>query len=211
MILCRRGKAKEALQCATSATVHKLVEGNTNLQGPGREVDFLGYTSGRMYQRNRKSVYWGIGHRQSMTSRMTQERPCVEPLPSGNLARDRAGEEVEPYAARIGKHVEVSTVTRSRHSTTTPLCGCAGGCAQAQGRRRKADITLAHLYRCGSCACAGLGTVAVGEGVKSIAEPDAGNLHVQVRWRDMKRIMVATKAPPDERGGNRYVRPTRKF
>ena len=40
-----------------------------------------------------------------------RERPCVD-RPSGNLARDhRAGEEVEPYAARMGE------LLRSRHRT----------------------------------------------------------------------------------------------
>ena len=42
-----------------------------------------------------------------------------------------------------------------------------------------------------------------------VREPDAGNLHVRFDERDVETEQGGTtKAPPDERGGNRYVHPT---
>src|SRR6266567_8935247 len=42
-----------------------------------------------------------------------------------------------------------------------------------------------------------------------VREPDAGNLHVRFDERGVEtESRSSTKAPSDERGGNRYVRPT---
>ena len=96
-----------------------------------------------------------------------RERPRAD-RPIGDLARyHKAGGQVEPHVTRMGE------LLRSRHrhqkrtgrSTTTPLCGCAGGCASST-RSGDARAGLIHSRTStgtsGSYACAGLGTTCRG-------------------------------------------------
>ena len=62
VILCRKGRADEALQRLREImgklklTVNR---GGTNLQGAGRRVDFLGHTFGPMYSARTGNAYLG--------------------------------------------------------------------------------------------------------------------------------------------------------
>ena len=70
VILCRKGNADEALQ--PNARDHGKAEADgergedTDLQGAGRQFDFLGYTFGRMY--SAKTGQARLGHRPSKKS-----------------------------------------------------------------------------------------------------------------------------------------------
>ena len=107
VILCRRGKAEEALQ-QLRQIMGKLKltvnEEKTRIcKVPEGKFDFLGYTFGRMYSARTGKAYLGYRPSRKSIKRMVERRPCVD-RPSGNLARDhRAGEEVEPHAARMGE------------------------------------------------------------------------------------------------------------
>ena len=137
VILCRRGKAEEALQQLRQImgklklTVNE--EKTRNLQGPGREVRLPGvYVWADVFSENRKSVS-GVSAIAEEHQAHGRERPCVD-RPSGNLARDhRAGEEVEPYAARMGE------LLRSRHRHKS-----VGGKARCDEARRQGTRTKRH-------------------------------------------------------------------
>jgi hypothetical protein len=113
-----------------------------------------------------------LGYRPSKNIQGMVENIHVLTVRSGSW-QDATGlvGEVEPHATD-GRTTSQSEPSPSRigRSTTTRLCGCAGGCASStRSGDARADLsTLAPLraFRA-RCACAGLGTTCVGEGVRS--------------------------------------------
>jgi group II intron reverse transcriptase/maturase len=77
VILCRRGKAEEALQCLREIMARlKLTvnEEKTRIcKVPEGEFDFLGYTFGRMYKRTTGQVYVGVRPSKKSIRRMVEK------------------------------------------------------------------------------------------------------------------------------------------
>jgi len=77
VILCRRGKAEEALQCLRGIMARlKLTvnEEKTRIcKVPEGEFDFLGYTFGRMYKRTTGQVYVGVRPSKKAIRRMVEK------------------------------------------------------------------------------------------------------------------------------------------
>jgi hypothetical protein len=52
-----------------------------------------------------------------------------------------------PRTSNATRKFHATVTKRTERSTTTPLCGCAGGCASSKTRRRRGGIyPLSHLY-----------------------------------------------------------------
>ncbi len=77
VILCRRGKAEEAVQCLREIMARlKLTvnEEKTRIcKVPEGEFDFLGYTFGRMYKRTTGQVYVGVRPSKKSIRRMVEK------------------------------------------------------------------------------------------------------------------------------------------
>ena len=97
---------------------------------------------------------------------------------------------------------------RIGRSTTTQPCGCAGGCATST-RSGDAGAGLIH-----SRTSTGLPNrtpdrarvqPAVGKGVTSVREPDAGNLHVRFDERDVKTEPWLSQSGTAKRKGRQQI------
>ena len=133
----QEGQSRRGL--ATTARDHGQAEAHgqrgedTNLQGAGRGVRLPGlHVRADVFGENRPGAP-GLPAIEEEHQAHGRESPCAD-RPIGDMARDhRAGGQVEPHAARMGE------LLPSRHrqqgvsgdSTTTQLCGCAGGCASS--------------------------------------------------------------------------------
>ena len=77
VILCRRGKAEEALQRLREIMARLKLTGNEEktriCKVPESEFDFLGYTFGRMYKRTTGQVYVGVRPSKKSIRRMVEK------------------------------------------------------------------------------------------------------------------------------------------
>ena len=170
VILCRRGKAEEALQ-QLRQIIGKLKltvnEEKTRIcKVPEGKFDFLGYTFGRMYSARTGKAYLGYRPSRKSIKRMVENVHAL-------TVRAGTWQETTGLVKKLNRtlrgwanYFEVGTVTkRTGRSTTTPLCGCAGGCASST---RSGDARAGRIHSrtftgtSGSCACAGLGTTCRG-------------------------------------------------
>ena len=107
VILCRKGKAEEALH-RLRELMGKLKltvnEEKTRIcKVPEGEFDFLGYTFGRMYSRTTGKARLGMRPSQEEHPAHGREGPCADRRVD-DVARDHgAGGPVEPHAARLGE------------------------------------------------------------------------------------------------------------
>ena len=153
VILCRRGKAEEALQ-RLREIMGKLKltvnEEKTRIcKVPEGEFDFLGYTFGRMYSaRTGQARIWLPAIEEEHQAR-GRERPRAD-RPIGDVARDhRAGGQVEPHAARMGellrsrhRHQSVSGARQLHRCAVAPVVAHQ---AQGQATQGRELSTLAPL------------------------------------------------------------------
>ena len=183
VILCRRGKAEEALQ-RLREIMGKLKltvnEEKTRIcRVPEGEFDFLGYTFGRMYSaRDRKGVS-GVPAIEEEHQAHGGNDPRAD-SPNGNLARDhRAGGQVEPHAARMGellpsrnRHQSVSGDRQLHRCAVAPVVAHQAQSQATQGRDLSTPAPLRALRaRTPDRAWA---RRAVGEGVKSCPRAGCG-------------------------------------
>ena len=183
VILCRKGKAEEAL--AATARDHGQAEAHgqrgedTNLQGAGRRVRLPGlHVRADVFSENRPGAP-GIPAIEEEHQAHGRERPCAD-RPIGDLARDhRAGGQVEPHAARMGellrsrhRHQSVPGDRQLHRDAVAPVVAHQ---AQGQATQGRDLSTLAPLWalraRTPNRAWA---RRAVGEGVKSCPRAGCG-------------------------------------
>ena len=107
VILCRRGKAEEALQ-QLREIMGKLKltvnEEKTRIcKVPEGEFDFLGYTFGRMY--SARTGQARLGYRPSKKKHQAHggNHSCADGSNRVRARHHRVGGEVEPHAARMGE------------------------------------------------------------------------------------------------------------
>src|ERR1700704_2931439 len=181
----RRGPATIARDHG-QAEAHGQRREDTNLQGTGREVRLPGtHVWADVLSENRKGVS-GVPAIKEEHQAHGRECPCID-RPIGDLARDhRAGEEVEPHAARMGE------LLRSRHRHQgipgdRQLHRCAGAPvvavkAQGQATQGRSVSTLAPLRALPArTPVPAWARRAVGEGVKSCPRAGGGKSARPVR------------------------------
>ena len=133
MILCRKGNADEALQqlrkimSKLKLTVNE--EKTRICKVPEGEFDFLGYTFGRMYSARTGQARLGYRPSKKSIKRMVEN---VHEL----TVRSGTWQDTTQMVKKLNRtlrgwanYFEVGV--RTGRSTTTPQCGCAGGCASS--------------------------------------------------------------------------------
>ena len=137
VILCRRGKAEEALQ-RLREIMGKLKltvnEEKTRIcKVPEGEFDFLGYTFGRMYSARTGQARMGYRPSKKSIQRMVEKVHALTDRSGTWQETTDAGGQSEPHAARMGELLpgrhRQQGVSGARQ--LTPRCGCAGGCASS--------------------------------------------------------------------------------
>ena len=154
VILCRRGRAEEALQRLREIMARlKLTvnEDKTRIcKVPEGEFDFLGYTFGRMYKRT-------TGQRLSGRAAVEEKHPAhggEDPCDDGslrNVARDHpAGGAVKPCAARLGEllpsRYRPARLSCARHLHGSAVTSVAAAQAPSQAQAGARAIRSSHLY-----------------------------------------------------------------
>ncbi|MGY8681936.1 reverse transcriptase domain-containing protein [Bradyrhizobium sp. UFLA05-153] len=190
VILCRRGKAEEALrQLRMIMGRLKLMvnEEKTRIcKVPEGEFDFLGYTFGRMYSAKNRPGAPGLPaiaqEHQTRDRKHSRAHRSIR-----NLARDHgARRPVEPHAARMGELLQC----RHRHQSVSgarQLRGCAVApvvALQAQGQatqgRNLSTLAPIRVLRARTPDRA-WARHAVGEGLKSCPRAGCGKSACPVR------------------------------
>ena len=218
VILCRRGNAEAALyhlreiMGKLKLTVN---EDKTDVVGPEGKFDFLGFTFGRMYSRttgqarlalrpSKKSIKRVVGKGPRATVRARTWQETTELV--GMLNRTLRGwanyfsvgtvtpayRALDNYAAvRLRRWLRFKHKTRRSKGGSYPLPH-----PLRDLRARASDPAWARR--------------AMGEGVKSCPRAGCREIRMSGSMRGMwkRGYGRATKAPPDERGGNRHARPT---
>jgi group II intron reverse transcriptase/maturase len=218
VILCRRGNAEAALH-RLREIMGKLKltvnEEKTRIcKVPEGEFDFLGFTFGRMYSRttgqarlalrpSKKSIKRMVDkvHALTVRSRTWQETTTL----AGELNRALAGwanyfsvgsssqayRALDSYTA-----VRLRRWLRFKHKTRRSKGGSYPLSPLRDLRARASDPARARR--------------GVGEGVRSCPRAGCWEIRTSGSMRGMWKRSYgrATKAPPDERGGNRHARPT---
>ena len=190
VILCRKGKAEEALQ-RLRELMGKLKltvnEEKTRIcKVPEGEFDFLGYTFGRMYSPTTGKARLGMRPSKKSIRRMVEKIHALTAT-SKTVARDHGdGGQVEPHAARLGELLpsrhRQPRVPGARQLHRTAVAPVVAQQVQGQATQGRDLSTLAPLRalraRAPDRAWARRG---VGEGVKSCPRAGCGRSACPVR------------------------------
>jgi RNA-directed DNA polymerase len=134
VILCRRGKAEEALQRLREIMGKLKLTVNEEkariCKLPEEEFDFLGYTFGRMYSAKTGKAYLGYRLSRKSMKRMVETVHALTVRSGSWQETTKLVDKLNRTLRGWANDFEVGTSQkRTGRSTTTPLCGCAGGCA----------------------------------------------------------------------------------
>ncbi len=148
VILCRRGNAEAALHHLREIMGKlKLTvnEDKTRICAvPEGEFDFLGFTFGRMYSRTTGQARLALRPSKKSIKRMVEKVHALTVRARTWQETTKLVDEVEPRAARVGQLLQRwHHPQRIGRSTTTRLCGCAGGCGSST-RSGDARAELIH-------------------------------------------------------------------
>ena len=190
VILCRRGKAEEALQ-QLRQIMGKLKltvnEEKTRIcKVPEGKFDFLGYTFGRMYSARTGKAYLGYRPSRKSIKRMVENVHALTVRAGTWQETTGLGEEVEPYAARMGellrsrhRHKSVPGARQLHRCAVAPVVALQ---AQGQATQGRDVSTLAPLRVLRARApVPAWARRAVGEGVKSCPRAGCGKSSCPVR------------------------------
>jgi group II intron reverse transcriptase/maturase len=190
VILCRKGKAEEALQ-RLREIMGKLKltvnEDKTRIcKVPEGEFDFLGYSFGRMYSARTGQARLGYRPSKKSIKRMVGKHPRAD-SPNGDMARyHRAGGQVEPHAARMGELLQRrhrhQSVPGARHLRSCAVAPVVAHQAQGQATQGRDLSTLAPLRALRArTPVSAWARRAMGEGVKSCTRAGCGRSACPVR------------------------------
>ena len=135
VILCRKGKAEEALSRLREIMGKlklKVNEEKTRIcKVPEGEFDFLGYTFGRLYSKTTGKARLGMWPSKKSIRRMVEKVHDLTDLKTGWQETTEKVAKLNRALRGWANYFQVGTVSPriSRAGPTTPHRGCAGGCA----------------------------------------------------------------------------------